>query len=83
MNVQVNGIKCCTLIDTRARCSYASAKLIDHLKIKPIDVKVTQVDMLLETSVSRLEKFTSLALNQFRDFKMDVIIIILIIAAFI
>ena len=48
VNVKVNGIECRALIDTGAGSSYVSAKLIDLLKIK-------QVDMLLGTSLSRLE----------------------------
>ncbi|XP_068738114.1 uncharacterized protein [Montipora capricornis] len=47
VNVKVNGIECRALIDTGAGSSYASAKLIDLLKIKPIDVKIKQIDMLL------------------------------------
>ena len=72
MNVKVNGIECCALIDTGAGNSYASAKLIDVLKIKPIDVKVKQVDMLLGTSVSCLEMYKSCIELVYGDFKMDV-----------
>ena len=72
VNVKVNGIECRALIDTGAGSSYASAKLIDLLKIKPIDVKVKQVDMLLGTSVSRLETYKSCVESVYGDFKMDV-----------
>ena len=72
VNVKVNGIECRALIDTGAGSSYVSAKLINLLKIKPIDVKVKQVDMLLETSVSRLETYKSCVESVYGDFKMDV-----------
>ena len=72
VNVKVNGIECRALIDTGAGSSYASTKLIDLLKIKPIDVKVKQVDMLLGTSVSRLETYKSCVESVYGDFKMDV-----------
>ena len=66
VNVKVNGMECCALIDARAGSSYTSAKLMDLLKIKPIDVKVKQVDMLLGTSVSRLETYNS-GVDQFTE----------------
>ena len=72
VNVKGNGIECRSLIDTGAGSSYASAKLIDLLKIKPIDVKVKQVDMLLGTSVSRLETYKSCVESVYGDLKMDV-----------
>ena len=72
MNVKVNGIECRALIDTGAGSSYISAKLINLLKIKPIDVKVKQVDMLLGTSVSRLKTYKSCVDSVYGDFKMDV-----------
>ena len=64
VNVKVNGIECRALIDTGAGSSYASAKLIELLKINPVDVKVKQVDMLMGTSLARLETYQSV-LNQF------------------
>ena len=33
--VEVQGVKCRALLDTGAGSSYASAALIDHLKIRP------------------------------------------------
>ena len=72
MNVKVNGIECRALSDTGTGSCYASAKLVALLKIKPIDVKVKQVDMLLGTSVSRLETYKSCVESGYGDFKMDV-----------
>lgn len=72
MNVKVNGIECHALIDTGAGSSYLSAELLSLLKIKPIDVKVKQVDMLLGTSVSCLEMYKSCIESVYGDFKMDV-----------
>ena len=40
--------------------------------MKPIDVKVKQVDMLLGTSVSRLERYKSCVESVYGDFKMEV-----------
>ena len=72
VNVKVNGIECHALIDTGAGSSYVSLKLINLLKIKPIDVKVKQVDILLGTSVSGLEMYKSCVESVYGDFKMDV-----------
>ena len=72
VNVKVNGIECCALIYTGARSSYISAKLIDLLKIKPVDVKVKQVDMLLGTLPSRLETYENCVQSVCGNFKMDV-----------
>ena len=70
--MKVNGIECCALIDTGAGSSYVSEKLISLLKIKPMDVKVKQVDMLLGTSVSRLEMYKSCVESVYGDFKMGI-----------
>ena len=72
VNVRVNGIKCRALIDTGVGSSYVSAKLIDLLKIKPVDVKVKQVDKLLGTSLSRLETYETCVQSVCGNFKMDV-----------
>ena len=75
VNVKVNGIECRALIDTGAGSSYVSAKfwkLINLLKIKPIDVKVKQVYMLLGKSVSNLETYKSCVESVYGDFKMEV-----------
>ena len=60
------------MTDTRGRSTYVSAKLINLLKMKPIDVKVKQVDMLLGTSVSHLETYKSYVESVYGDFKVNV-----------
>ena len=45
--VRVNGVKCRALIDSGAGSSYASAKLIDTLKLKPTESKTSRIDMLI------------------------------------
>ena len=54
VNLKVNSIECRALNDTGAGSSYLSAKLIGLLKIKPVNVEVKQVDMLMGTSMARL-----------------------------
>ena len=46
--------------------------MINLLKIKPIDVKVKQVYMLLGKSVSNLETYKSCVESVYGDFKMEV-----------
>ena len=53
--VRVNGVKCRALIDSGAGSSYASAKLIDTLKLKPTESKTSRIDMLMTSQVTRLE----------------------------
>ena len=56
----VDGITCCTLIDTGAGSLYASGKLTDSLKKKPCQTKTKQVDMLVSSQVTRLEVYNTL-----------------------
>ena len=72
VNVKVNGIECRALIDTGAESSYASAKLIDLVKMKPTDVKVKQVDMLMGSSLARLETYQTTVKSVRENFKMEV-----------
>ncbi len=55
--VKVNGVKCRALIDSGAGSSYASAKLIDTLKVKPAETKTSRIDMLMTSQVTRLEVY--------------------------
>ena len=57
MNVCVNGILCRALIDSGAGSSYASAKLIHELHIKPLDVQTKKIDMLMCSKQARLETY--------------------------
>ena len=50
VQIKVDGIDCRALIDSGAGSSYASAKLINLLKKKPVDVIKKRVDMLMVTS---------------------------------
>ena len=72
VNVKVNGIECRALIDSGAGSSYASAKLIDLLKIKPVEVKVKQVDMLMGSSLARLETYQTTFESVHENFRMEV-----------
>jgi len=55
--IEVNGIKCRTLIDSGAGSSYVSAKLIELLRLKPADVHTKTIDMLMSSKVARLEVY--------------------------
>ena len=72
VNVRVNGIECRALIDTGAGSTYASAKLIDLLKINPIDVQVKQVDMLMSRAMARLETYQASLKSVCGEFEMEV-----------
>ena len=72
MIVKVNGVECRALINSGAGSSYASAKLINLLNKKPIDVRVKQVDMLPSTSELRLETYQTTVEAMAGDFQMNV-----------
>ena len=55
--VRVNGITCRALIDLGASSSYASAKLINLLNIKPSEIKRQRVDMLMSSCSSLMESY--------------------------
>ena len=55
--VKVNEITVRALIDSGAGSSYASAKLIDLLHLKPCEVKTKRVDMLMGSCVERFETY--------------------------
>ena len=55
VTVKVNDIMCRALIDSGAGSSYASAKLIDTLKIKPREIKRQRINMLMTTQTARME----------------------------
>jgi hypothetical protein len=57
--VKVNGIKCQVLIDSGAGSSYASAKLLDTLKLKPVQTKTRRIDMLMTSRTARLEIYNA------------------------
>ncbi len=57
VNVRVNGVLCRALIDSGAGSSYASAKLIHELHLKPVDVQTKKIDMLMYSKQARLETY--------------------------
>ena len=58
VDVRINGILCRALIDSGAGSSYASAKLIHALNVKPVEVQTKQIEMLLCTKQVRLESYS-------------------------
>ena len=53
--VNVNNVMCRALIDSGAGSSYASAKLINALKIKSCEIRNQPADMLLTSQTARME----------------------------
>ena len=72
VRVKVDGIECRALIDTGAGSSYASARLINLLEKKPIDVSRKRVDMLMTTQLTRLEIYEAVIESVGGDFQMEV-----------
>ncbi|XP_046862794.1 uncharacterized protein LOC124456378 [Xenia sp. Carnegie-2017] len=75
LTVKVNGITCRALVDSGASSSYASAKLVSVLGIKPADITTKQVDMLLSSSVERLETYATKVESLDGEFGMEVDVI--------
>ena len=57
VTVRVAGVLCRALVDSGAGSSYISAKLVHHLKIKPVEVETKQIDMLLCKKQTRIESY--------------------------
>lgn len=55
--IKVNGLTCRALIDSGAGSSYASARLISELVIKPSEIKSQQIDMLLTSRKAKVELY--------------------------
>ena len=55
VNLKVSVVECCVLINTGAGSSYILMNRIGLLMIKPVNVEVKQVDMLMGTSMAPLE----------------------------
>ena len=70
--VKVNGIIVRALIDSGAGSSYASAKLIDMLQLKPCEVKTKRVDMLMGSCVERFETYETVMTSMDNNYQMDV-----------
>ena len=70
--IKVNGVKCRPLVDTGASSCYASAKLVDELKIKRHNVKYQKVEMLMATSTSRMETCKTTIASTSSDYELEV-----------
>ena len=55
--VEVLGVKCRALLDTGAGSSYASAALLDRLKIRPHQRAVRQIEMMMGVATKPVEIF--------------------------
>ena len=53
--VKVINIMCRVLLDTGAGSSYASAALLDRLKLKPIKKETRNIDMMMCSTTKKLE----------------------------
>ena len=53
--VKVINIMCRVLLDTGAGSSYASAALLDRLKLKPIKKETRNMDMMMCSTTKKLE----------------------------
>ena len=53
--IEVEGVKCRVLIDTGARSSYASSKLINKINKKPICRETKRVETLMHSVVKKTE----------------------------
>ena len=70
--VKVNDIMCRALIDSGAGSSYASAKLINALKIKPRETKRQRIDMLMATQTARMEFYDAKVNSIDGNYEMNV-----------
>ena len=70
--VNVNNVICRALIDSGAGSSYASAKLINALKIKSCEIRNQRVDMLLTSQTARMELYDAKVSSLDRSYKMKV-----------
>ena len=72
VNLTVNVFECRVLINTGVGSSYILVNLIGLLKIKPVNVEVKQVDMLMGTSMTCLETYETSVTSVCGNFKMNV-----------
>ena len=69
--VEVQGVKCRALLDTGAGSSYASAALIDHLKIRPHQREVREIEMMMGVVTKPVELFNIKISSLKRDFTVN------------
>ena len=55
--LKVNKVTCRSLLDTCARSSYASATLLNRLKVKPIQKETQNIDMMMISSTRKVEVY--------------------------
>ena len=55
--VEVQGVKCRALLDTGAGSSYASAALLEHLRVRPHQREVRQIEIMLGVVTKSVEIF--------------------------
>ena len=72
VQIKVDGVECRALISSGAGSSYASAKLINLLKKRPVDVTRKRVDMLMGSHVAHLETYQASLGSMSGGFNMDV-----------
>ena len=69
--VEVQGVKCRALLDTGAGSSYASAALIDHLKIRPHQREARQIEVMMGVVSKPVELFNIKVSSLKRDFTVN------------
>lgn len=72
VRMKVDGVECRALIDSGAGSSYASAKLINLLEKKPVEVARKRVDMLMNSQEALLETYEAVVEAVTGDFRMCV-----------
>ncbi len=72
VNVRVNGVLCRALIDSGAGSSYASAKLIHELHLKPVDVQTKNIDMLMYSKQAHLKTYEVKIESTTNEFTMTI-----------
>ena len=70
VGVAVHGVKCRALLDTGAGSSYASAALLDRLRIQPHQHEVRQIEMMLGTVTKNVEIFKVQVSSMKGDFSL-------------
>ena len=70
--VKINGVKCRALIDTGAGSCYASSTLINRIGIKPKRRESRKVEMLLHTTVRKIDIYDLELTSAVGEFQMTI-----------
>ena len=70
--LEVDGIKTCALLDTRAGSSYASAKLVNALRKKPAKIKTKKIKTMLGSMTIKVELYDVNVKSVNRDFSLNI-----------